>query len=242
MEGAARLVETTAEVVLLKGNPVEVVVDVPTPKLNPGAAVVAARANPVVEVAVVVPVFDASNESPGVTDVGVVLLGRLKFGTLGADVVVAIVLPRPNPAPVVMPAFGVPKVKPVDPVIGLAAPTPKLKPPVVVVAMGNPVDTTVVDAFAGSNVSPVATGMGGVPLLARFVKLGRLDTVDMDVVVAVMPPPRPKPVPAVARVVGVPKVKLVSPAVGFGVPKDNPVFGGVAIVNSGSAPTVCTLT
>lgn len=102
--------ETVADVVLLKGNPVEVVVDVP--KLNP-PVVVTARENPVVGV-VVVPVFEASNDSTGVADVTAVLLGRLKLGRLGADVVVAIVLPRPNPVPVVM-AFGVPKVKPVDP-------------------------------------------------------------------------------------------------------------------------------
>lgn len=88
----------------------EVVVDVP--KLNP-AAVVAVRENPVFEV-VVMPVFEASNESPGATDVGAVLLGRLKLGTLVANVVVAIVLPRPKPAPVVI-VLGVPKVKPVDP-------------------------------------------------------------------------------------------------------------------------------
>lgn len=92
----------------------EVVVDVPTPKLNP-VAVVAARENPVVEV-VVAPVFEASNESPGATDAGAVLLGRLKLGTFVVDVVVAIVLPRPNPVPVVI-TFGVPKVKPVDPSI-----------------------------------------------------------------------------------------------------------------------------
>jgi len=94
------------------------------------------------------------------------------------------------------------------PVIGFDVPTPKLKFPVVVVAMGNPVAATV-DTFAGSNASPVAADMGD-PLLARFVKLGRLDTVDMDVVVAVTPPARPKPAPA-AMVDGVPKVKLVSP-------------------------------
>lgn len=74
--------------------------------------------------------------------------------------------------------------------------------------MGNPV-AAVVDAFAGSNERPAATGDMGVPL-ARFVKLGRLDAVDMEVVVAVTPPPRPKAVP-VAMVVGVPKVKPVSP-------------------------------
>lgn len=51
VEGAVRLVEIAAEVVLLKGNPVELVVDVPTPKLNPDA-VVAARGNPVVAVVV----------------------------------------------------------------------------------------------------------------------------------------------------------------------------------------------
>lgn len=110
MEGAARLVDTAAEVVLLNGNPAEVVVDVP--KLNP-PVVVAARENPVVG-ATVVPVFEASNDNTGVTDVATVLLGRLKFGTLGADVVVAIVLPRPNPGAVVM-VFGVPKVRPVVP-------------------------------------------------------------------------------------------------------------------------------
>lgn len=97
---------------MLKGNPVEAVVDVPTPKLNP-AAVVAARANPVVA-GVVVPVFEASNESPDVTGGGAVLLARLKFGTLGTDVVVAIVPPRLNAVPGVI-VFGVPKVKPVDP-------------------------------------------------------------------------------------------------------------------------------
>lgn len=114
MEGAARLVATTAEVVLLRGNPVEVVVDVPTPKLNP-AVVVAARENPPVVAVVVVPVFEASNESPGVAAAaGAVLPERLKLGTLATDVVVAIVLPRPNPVPVVI-VFGVPKVKPVDP-------------------------------------------------------------------------------------------------------------------------------
>lgn len=44
------------------------------------------------------------------------MLGRLKFGTFAAvDVVVAIVLLRPNPVPVGI-AFGVPKVKPVDPI------------------------------------------------------------------------------------------------------------------------------
>lgn len=76
--------------------------------------------------------------------------------------------------------------------------------------MGNPCPVaTVGDAFAGSNESPVAVGIG-VPLLARFVKLGKLDVVDMDVVVTVTPPPRPKAVP-VAIVVGVPKVKPVSP-------------------------------
>jgi len=97
---------------LLRGNPVEVVVDVP--KLNP-AAVVAARENPVFEV-VVGPVFEASNESPGAADVGAVLLGRLKFGALVADVVVATVLPRPKPVPVVIVfSVGVPKVKPVEP-------------------------------------------------------------------------------------------------------------------------------
>lgn len=113
VEGAARLVATTAEVVLLKGNPVEVVVDVPIPKLNP--AVVVARANPPVVEVVVVPVFAASNESPGAVDAtGAVLLERLKLGTFVVDVVVAIVLPRPNPVPVVM-VFGVPKVKLVDP-------------------------------------------------------------------------------------------------------------------------------
>jgi len=95
---------------LLRGNPVDAVVDVP--KLNP-PAVVAARENPVVE-GVVVPVFEASNESPGVADVGAVLLGILKLGAVVADVVVVIVLPRPNPVPAVM-VFGVPKVKPVDP-------------------------------------------------------------------------------------------------------------------------------
>lgn len=110
MEGTAKLVDTAAEVVLLKGNPAEVVVDVP--KLNP-PVVVAVRENPVVG-AMVVPVLEASNDSPGVTDVAVVLLGRLKFEMLGADVVVAIVLPRPNPVAVVM-VFGVPKVKPVVP-------------------------------------------------------------------------------------------------------------------------------
>lgn len=51
VEGAVRLVEIAAEVVLLKGNPVELVVDVPAPKLNP-AAVVVARENPVVAVVV----------------------------------------------------------------------------------------------------------------------------------------------------------------------------------------------
>lgn len=51
VEGAVRLVEIAAEVVLLKGNPVELVVGVPTPKLNP-AAVVVARGNPVVAVVV----------------------------------------------------------------------------------------------------------------------------------------------------------------------------------------------
>lgn len=69
---------------------------------------------------------------------------------------------------------------------------------------------TVVDAFAGSNESAVAVDMGGMDtLLARFVKLGRLDAVDIDVVVAVILPPRPKPVPV--AMVGVPKVKPVSP-------------------------------
>ena len=83
-----------------------------------------------------------------------------------------------------------------------------MKPAVVVVAMGNPV-AGVVDTFVASKESPVGAGKG-VPLLARFVKLGRLDAVDMDVVVAVIPPPRPKLVPVVI-VVGVPKVKPVSP-------------------------------
>lgn len=95
----------------------EVVVDVPTPKLNP-VAVVAARENPVVDV-VIAPVFEASNESPGVTDVGAVLLGRLKLGTFVVDVVLAIVLPRPNAVGPVVIAFGVPKVKPVDPWIDI---------------------------------------------------------------------------------------------------------------------------
>lgn len=134
--------------------------------------------------------------------------------------------------------------------------------------IGNPV-VALVDAFVGSNESPVAADMV-VPLLARFVKLGRLDAVDMDVVVAVIPPPRPKPAP-VAMVVGVPKVRPVSaaipkltrvkilgvisqigksakkcftfvqktfvPVVGFRVPKDSPVFGGVAIVCFEFTPT-----
>lgn len=74
--------------------------------------------------------------------------------------------------------------------------------------MGNPV-AGVGDAFAASNARPAAAGIG-VPLLARFVKLGRLDAVDMDVVVAVTPPPRLKPVPVTPMVVGVPKVRPVS--------------------------------
>lgn len=100
---------------MLKENAVEVVAVVPTPKLNPPTVVVA-RENPVEE-AVVVPVFAASNESPGVTDVGAALLVRLKLGavaTVVMDVVVVVVLPRPNPVPVAI-GFGVPKVKPVDP-------------------------------------------------------------------------------------------------------------------------------
>lgn len=74
------------------------------------------RGNPV-ETAVVVPVFEASNESPDVAGVGVALLVRLKLGavaTVDVDVVVVIVLPRPNTVPVAI-GFGVPKVKPVDP-------------------------------------------------------------------------------------------------------------------------------
>lgn len=63
------------------------------------------------------------------------------------------------------------------------------------------------DVFAASKESPDGTDMG-VALLVRFVKLGRLETVDMDVVVAL--PPRPKPIP-VTMVVGVPKVKPVIP-------------------------------
>lgn len=107
----AKLVDTAAEVVLLNGKPAEVVVDVP--KLNP-PVVVAVRANPVVGT-MVVPVFAASNARPGgVADVATVLLGRLKLGRLGADVVVAIVLPRPKPGAAVM-VFGVPKVRPVVP-------------------------------------------------------------------------------------------------------------------------------
>lgn len=84
---------------------------------------------------------------------------------------------------------------------------PKVKPPAVVVAMGNPA-AAVGDAFAASNARPATAGMG-VPPPARFVKLGRLDAVVMDVVVAVTPPPRPNPTP-VAMVVGVPKVRPVS--------------------------------
>lgn len=97
----------------------------------------------------------------------------------------------------------------VVPAIGFGA--PKLKPAAVVAAMGNPVVAAVVDTFAASNVRPAAAGMG-VPLLARCVKLGRLDAVDMDVVVAVTPPPSPKPLPVamVAMVAGVPKVRPVS--------------------------------
>jgi hypothetical protein len=93
---------------LLKGNPVEAVVDVP--KLNPPDVVVA-KGNPVL-VVVVAPVFETSNESPCVAAVGAILLVRLKLETTGTDVVAAIVLPRPNPVAI---AFGVPKVKPVDP-------------------------------------------------------------------------------------------------------------------------------
>lgn len=103
------------EVVLLKGNAVEVVAVVPTPKLNPPTVVVA-RENPV-EAAVVVPVFEASNESPGVASDGAALLVRFKLEAIAAvdvDVVVVVVLPRPNPVPVVI-EFGVPKVKPVGP-------------------------------------------------------------------------------------------------------------------------------
>lgn len=95
---------------MLNGNPAEVVVDVP--KLNP-PVVVAVRENPVVG-ATVVPVFEASNDSPGAAAVAGVPLGRLKLGTLGADVVVAIAPPRPKPVAVVM-VFGVPKVRPVVP-------------------------------------------------------------------------------------------------------------------------------
>lgn len=62
---------------------------------------------------VVAPVFDVSNESPGVTDAGAVLVGRLKLETLVvADVVVGTVPLRPNP---VARAFGVPNDNPVDP-------------------------------------------------------------------------------------------------------------------------------
>lgn len=113
VEGIVRLVEIVVEVVLFKGNPVVLVVAVPPPKLNPDAVVVA-RGNPALAVVVVLkPVFEASNESPGVID-GTVLLGRfVKLGTfVGIDVVVVIVLLRPNPVAVGI-AFGVPKVKPV---------------------------------------------------------------------------------------------------------------------------------
>lgn len=130
--------------------------------------------------------------------------------------------------------MGVPKVKPVDPpfqedifhvscikkkqkdffvkvvpVIGFDIPTPKLKPGVVVVARENPA-VAGVDTFAGSKASPEAVAIG-VILFVKFVKLGRLDAIDIDVVVAVMLPPRPNvPVPA-TMVVGVPNVKPVSP-------------------------------
>lgn len=100
---------------MLKGKAVEVVAVVPTPKLNPPTVVVA-RGNPV-EAAVVVPVFEASNESTGVAGIGAALLVRLKLGaiaTVDVDVVVVVVLPRPNPVPAAI-GFGVPKVKPVDP-------------------------------------------------------------------------------------------------------------------------------
>jgi len=70
-----------------------------------------------------------------------------------------------------------------------------------------------VDTFAGSKESPEAVGMG-VALFVRFVKLGRLDAIDIDVVVAVMLPPRLNPVPA-TMVVGVPNVKPVSPYKGY---------------------------
>lgn len=66
-----------------------------------------------------------------------------------------------------------------------------------------------VDTFVGSKESPVAVGMD-VGLFVKFVKLGKLDAMDIDVVVAVMGLPRPNPVPATI-VVGVPNVKPVSP-------------------------------
>lgn len=100
---------------MLKENAVVVVAVVPTPKLNPPTVVVA-RGKPVVA-AVVVPVFEASNASPGVAAVDAALLARLKLGavaTVDVNVVVVVVLPRLNPVPVAI-GFGVPNVKPVDP-------------------------------------------------------------------------------------------------------------------------------
>jgi len=71
--------------------------DAPKPK---PLVVVVARENPVVA-GVIEAALEASNESPGVaTGVGTVLLTRLKVETTGADVVVATVLPSPNPVPV----------------------------------------------------------------------------------------------------------------------------------------------
>jgi len=83
--------------------------DVPKPK---PLVVVVARENPVVA-GVIEAAFEASNESPGVATVGTVLLTRLKLEATVVEVVVATVLPSPNPVPVAI-MFTVPNIRLVD--------------------------------------------------------------------------------------------------------------------------------